>query len=225
MHINKFADLTRKQFNDRYKTNKGVKVPNKKSINNEKPLILRSTGLLPDSVDWKKAGKVSLPGDQGTCGSCWAWTSASLLESLNAIQNNLKTVPRYSVQYLMDCDNVDWACDGGWMLDAFDWVKENGIVEWDSYPRQYVGMKSRCSANSSMDRFFNKGGHEEDDVPNHRIKELLTRGPVGAAIKSNYDCLAYYRSGIVTESDCQCSDPKREEVDHAITIVGYGQSE
>ena len=44
----------------------------------------------------------------------------------------------------MDCDNVDWACDGGWMLDAFDWVKVNGIVEWDSYPREYIGMKSRC---------------------------------------------------------------------------------
>ena len=110
------------------------------------------------------------------------------------------------------------------MLDAFDWTKENGIVDWDAYPRQYIGMKSRCQANDSMPRFYNKGGHEEDNVSNHRLKELLTKSPVGAAIKSNYSCMAFYRDGVVTESDCHCSDPKKDEVDHAITVVGYGKS-
>lgn len=110
------------------------------------------------------------------------------------------------------------------MLDAFDWVKEHGIIEWDAYPRQYLGMKSRCQATSAMDRFYNKGGHEEDNVSNHRLKELLTKGPVGAAIKSNYSCLAFYRTGVVTDSDCHCSNPKVEEVDHAITVVGYGKT-
>jgi len=27
------------------------------------------------------------------------------------------------------------------------------------------------------------------------------------------------------DSDCDCSDPKRKEVNHAVTIVGYGISE
>jgi len=88
---------------------------------------------------------VTQPGEQGSCGSCWAWTTASTLASLNAICNNLEKVPEYSVQYLMDCDDIDWGCDGGWMLDAYNWTAQNGIVHWDDYPRGYVGKKKKCT--------------------------------------------------------------------------------
>ena len=40
---------------------------------------------------------------------------------------------------------------------------------------------------------------------------------------SNFDCLNSYVSGILTERDCSCSDPSLE-VNHAITIVGYGSN-
>ena len=60
-----------------------------------------------------------------------------MLESLDAIENDLETVPKYSVQYLMDCDEVNWACEGGWMTDAWDFTKVNGIVAWDDYPSGY----------------------------------------------------------------------------------------
>jgi hypothetical protein len=62
MHINKFADLTRTEFDQKFKAKKGVRIP-KTRPTQMKPHMLRSTGILPDSVDWKTAGKVSLPGD------------------------------------------------------------------------------------------------------------------------------------------------------------------
>ena len=37
----------------------------------------------------------------------------------------------------MDCDDVNWACDGGWMLDGYAFTKKNGIIAWDDYPRSY----------------------------------------------------------------------------------------
>ena len=40
---------------------------------------------LPETVDWYAAGKVSESVDQGGCGACWAFTTATTLESLNAI--------------------------------------------------------------------------------------------------------------------------------------------
>lgn len=33
-----------------------------------------------------------------------------------------------------------------------------------------------------------------------------------------------YKSGILKESDCKCSNPNKETVNHAVTIVGYGKS-
>jgi C1A family cysteine protease len=46
--------------------------------------------------------------------------------------------------------------------------------------------------------------------------------PVGAAIYSNFDCLSFYDGGVVTDHACRCSDPEENDVNHAITIVGYG---
>lgn len=62
-------------------------------------------------------------------------------------------------------------------------------------------------------------------VTNDRLKELVAKQPVGAAIYSNFDCLDFYESGVLTEDDCRCSDPNVTDVNHAITIVGYGKSE
>lgn len=97
------------------------------------------TATLPDYVNWYEQGKVSESIDQGGCGACWAFTTATTLESLNAIENNLDEVPIYSIQYLLDCDEVNWGCDGGWMADAYEVIAEEGIIAWKDYPRSYMG--------------------------------------------------------------------------------------
>jgi C1A family cysteine protease len=145
MKVNHFADLTKQEFTDRY-LSKGVKVNNKPTkATSSHPLLESKHLVLPESVDWKAKAKVSLPGDQGDCGSCWAWTTAALMESLNAIENDLAVAPVYSVQYLLDCDTVNWGCDGGWMLDAFDFTKEKGVIKWEDYPKSYMGRATSCS--------------------------------------------------------------------------------
>jgi hypothetical protein len=50
---------------------------------------------------------------------------------------------------------------------------------------------------------------------------------VGAAYHSNLNCMRNYQSGILMPDDCDkhCSDPDKREVNHAITIVGYGKSD
>jgi len=45
---------------------------------------------------------------------------------------------------LIDCDNVNQACGGGWMLDAYEFTKKQGIVHEDNYPDKYNGRKNSC---------------------------------------------------------------------------------
>ena len=137
MEVNEFADLTEEEFNAQY-LNK-VKVPSKRTLTQVQHRVM---GAVPNEVDWNKAGKVSQPGAQDSCGSCWAWSAATVLESLYAIRKNTSP-PKYSVQYLVDCDRKNYGCGGGWMYDAFEFTKNYGIVKWSDYPG-YANGKREC---------------------------------------------------------------------------------
>jgi hypothetical protein len=55
--------------------------------------------------------------------------------------------------------------------------------------------------------------------------EILTHQPVGVAIHSNASCLSSYSHGIIKAEECECNDPDKQEVNHGVTVVGYGKSE
>ena len=103
----------------------------------------------------------------------------------------------------MDCDKVDVGCEGGWMLDTFEWTKKKGIIPWSSYPKGWMGDITTCEkVQETTPRFYNNGGQEEDNVSNTRMKELLVKQPIGAAMYANYGCMNFYKDGILTEADC-----------------------
>jgi len=53
---------------------------------------------------------------------------------------------------------------------------------------------------------------------------LVSVRPVGVAMFSNPGCLMSYKSGILSEEDCHCSNSNVNIVNHAVTVVGYGLS-
>jgi hypothetical protein len=53
-----------------------------------------------------------------------------------AIQGNT-TPDRLSVQYLVDCDETNFGCGGGWMLDAYEFTRTQGLVKESDYPHKY----------------------------------------------------------------------------------------
>lgn len=51
------------------------------------------TGNLASSIDWVKAGMVGPSRTQGSCGSCWAFTTSACLESYYKIANPNNKIP------------------------------------------------------------------------------------------------------------------------------------
>ena len=43
------------------------------------------TNNLPERVNWRNKGAITTSINQNSCGSCWAWTTASALEAYNVI--------------------------------------------------------------------------------------------------------------------------------------------
>lgn len=126
--INQFADMTEEEFLSKYTTNLNVKEGRSQAAiqrlqNTSNIVQKRKLADVPSSKNWYKEGKVSRPYDQNGCGGCWAFSTASAVESLLAITGQDENLTELSVQQLIDCDTKDnYACDGGWMYEGFQYV-------------------------------------------------------------------------------------------------------
>jgi len=76
------------------------------------PTLIDEVGL-PDAKDWRSLGAVNAVKNQAQCGSCWAFSATSSMESAQFIQKggNLQSL---SEQELVSCDTSSHGCGGGW---------------------------------------------------------------------------------------------------------------
>ncbi|XP_061364483.1 zingipain-2-like [Gastrolobium bilobum] len=215
LSINQFADITNEEF--------------KASLNGQKKAHVLGTATkttsfkyanvtsIPTTVDWRERGAVTPIKDQGSCGSCWAFSTVASTEGIHQITTG--ELVSLSEQELVDCvkGNSD-GCNGGYVEDAFEFiVKKGGIASEAYYP--YKGVDRTCKVKKET---TNHGvrikGYET--VPANSEEALLkavANQPVSVYIAAGGSAFQFYSSGVFTG---KC----RTDVDHVVTVVGYGES-
>jgi C1A family cysteine protease len=203
LDVNEFADLTQEEFKNKYLGYKKISSKNSSYLVN----------AVPSSVDWRTQNKVSPVKNQGSCGSCWAFSAIGALESVNAIKNG--NLVQFSEQQLVDCSQKQGneGCNGGLMDSAFQYVVENGIETEADYP--YEGSDNTCAAVASKSAFKIRGFSDVPQNSSAQLKAALALNPVSVAIEADGFWFQFYFGGIFNSS---CGT----DLDHGVLAVGYG---
>ncbi|KAL3351479.1 hypothetical protein AABB24_019863, partial [Solanum stoloniferum] len=209
--LNEFADLSHDEFKKMYL---GLKVQNEKRSNDE--FIYSDFVDLPKSVDWRKKGAVTDVKNQGSCGSCWAFSTVAAVEGINQIKTgNLTSL---SEQELIDCDTkYNSGCNGGLMDYAFQFiVSQGGLHKEDDYP--YLMEEGTCDEKRDESEVVTIDGYH--DVPANDEQSLLkalANQPLSVAIEASSRDFQFYKGGVF---DGHCGTA----LDHGVAAVGYGST-
>ena len=113
------------------------------------------TGTPPSSFDWRNEDGydwMTSVKNQGSCGSCWAFSAVGIVEGTYNVQSGNPDIDLdLSEEYLVsDCYTMGayGNCCGGTYVDALEFVRDSGIPDESCMP--YVDQYS-CTCSSSCD--------------------------------------------------------------------------
>lgn len=124
--INKFSDLTNKEYSDVYLGGFKAKDLWPKHCSE----YISKSSNVPDSVDWTNILGPIL--DQGQCGSCYAFSSVQQIQSSYTIKNN-KLID-LSEEQVVECSTKNQKCNGGLMDNVFKYAMTNPLCLEKDYP-------------------------------------------------------------------------------------------
>ncbi|CAL0318991.1 unnamed protein product [Lupinus luteus] len=215
--VTKFSDLTHSEFRRQFLgLNKPLRLPNDA---HKAPIL--PTNDLPTDFDWRDHGAVTPVKNQGSCGSCWSFSTTGALEGAHFLATG--ELVGLSEQQLVDCDHecdpeergaCDSGCNGGLMNTAFEYaLKVGGLVSEKDYP--YTGRdrgackfdKTKIAASVSN---FSVVSIDEDQI----AANLVKNGPLAVGINAVY--MQTYIGGVSCPYICG------KNLDHGVLLVGYG---
>lgn len=195
-----------------------VKVPEhaKNRPKSEAPSRRRRQAV-PASYDARTLGLVGPVLNQGNCGSCWTFSATGAMEG--AIKKKTGTLPSLSQQNLVDCVTASSGCNGGWMIDAYNYDKSNGGVDNSTVYTYLAKQQASCKYTKTgnvlptmtSSNYTNQG--DETDLKN----QLFARGVIAVAVQAGTTAFQNYVGGIYS-----CTN--YTGVDHGVLLVGYGSN-
>jgi len=218
--VTKFFDMTPEAFK---KTFRNGKFRLAKTIKPHQRATVDFSTPTPVAYDWRKEGAVGVIKDQGQCGSCWAFAAVGNIEGQDFIKHH--TLQNFAEQQIVDCDvnGQDQGCNGGLPEGAFEYVnQQGGLMLTSDYP--YVAQDSTSGDTCNFDqtkvhvqvKSYKFAPSQDEGII---ATFLYQTGPL--AIGINADPFQTYTSGII---DLDADDCDPTQLDHGVTIVGYGAS-
>jgi len=217
---NKFADLTEEEFRAIYLGRHEATTHGPVSRVIEKEFMYADVRLedIPASIDWREKGAVTPVKDQSEiCECCWAFSAVAAVEGIHQITtNNLVSL---SEQQLLDCSigRNNRGCGRGDAEEAFRYIARNGgITTSSSYV--FEGNQSTCRSSGKQVAATIRGFQR---VPPHNETALMlavAHQPVSVAL----DGTAFYSWSGTTGIYGAAGETCKTELNHAMTIVGYG---
>ncbi|PON80790.1 Cysteine Protease [Parasponia andersonii] len=217
--VTRFSDLTPAEFRRSFLGLRSrLRLP---SDANKAPIL--PTENLPEDFDWRDHGAVTPVKNQGSCGSCWSFSTTGALEGANFLATG--ELVSLSEQQLVDCDHecdpdeagsCDSGCNGGLMNSAFEYtLKAGGLMKEKDYP--YTGTdggtckfdKKKIAASVAN---FSVVSLDEDQI----AANLVKNGPLAVAINAVF--MQTYVGGVSCPYICS------KRLDHGVLLVGYGSS-
>lgn len=166
--------------------------------------------------------------DQQLCNADWAITAIESLEAALAIKNNVSaSANKVSLQHLIDCDQSNSGCLGGWPARAWKFFAKNGMLNpADYFYTEFVGAKRQCVSwkGKPITKLPTEFRGRQYLMFNVNVtKAFLQVQPIVAALNVPR-CMKLYKSGILSQKDCDCTAASYDDVivNELMTVVGYG---
>lgn len=208
MAVNEYADLTWNEF-------KATKLGYKKITTTlpRKTVDLSGLVTVPDAIDWTTKGAVTAVKNQGSCGSCWSFSTTGSIEGAVAIKTG--KLVSLSEQQLVDCSGSfgNQGCNGGLMDDAFQYVISNkGLCAESDYPYTAADgtCQTSCTPVSTISSYTDVAQNNED-----ALQAAVAQQPVSVAIEADQNGFQFYSGGVFNGA---CGTA----LDHGVLAVGYG---
>jgi len=210
--VNKFADRTFEEMQALKGYNRHLAFANR--MPHAAPSNI-SIASLPASVDWRTKNVVTPAKDQGGCGSCWAFSTAEVLESHIAIQTG-KLFTLSEQEFVSCTPNPDecggtGGCSGATQWLGFEYAEKAGVTLEEDY--RYTASDSKCDT-SKIKKVATVDGHVR--LPTNDYDALMNAianvGPIAISVAADF---MLYDHGVYNG---KCG----WVIDHAVVAVGYG---
>jgi len=186
---------------------------------------------------WEHCESIGRIRNQGDCGSCWAFAANEVLADRLCIGGG-ETNFTGSVEYMINCDKQDSACDGGLLDDAWEFLQRTGVPpeacdpyshcprpELEKCHRETGGLSSPvscpavCKNGDAMRKTQANTAYAVAAPGNVAVmqREILTKGPIEVAFFVFSDFLTYSNGTYF-----RTPSATGPQGGHAVRILGWG---